>query len=95
MPASCNAAVVAASSSAIRDFGGSAHAGCGIRSILRRFSRVEISPVASPRAASAATVAAAARSSASSSPGRVSRRCSSTGPSRVISHVSEPRFESM
>ena len=46
------------SSSAIRAFGGSAHSGSGIRSILRRLSRCEtISRADAPRAASSSTVA--------------------------------------
>ena len=40
----------------IRAFGGSAHSGSGIRSILRRFNRSETIRAASPRAASRSTV---------------------------------------
>ncbi len=59
IPTACSRCSTAASSRSISDFGGSAHSGRGIKSILRRFNRWETTRASNPRAASCATVCSA------------------------------------
>ena len=77
----------------MRAFGGSAHAGSGIRSILRRFSALDDDLRATPRAASRSTASVAARSSAVSSSAVACAATRSSGPPRPTSKTSDPRFE--
>ena len=78
----------------MRAFGGSANAGQGIRSIVRRLSREASTATSRPRARSAPAVASAALSSAASSSGVARRRATSSGPRGPSVDASEPRFVS-
>lgn len=83
----------ATTSSAIAAFGGSRHSGSGIRSILRRFTRLETTAVCRPRAASAVCVSCAARSRAASSCGVATCRSTSPGPCSLSRYSSDPRLQ--
>ena len=87
------ASVTASSSSSIRAFGGSAHCGSGIRSILRRFSRSETTRAASRVVAEPLDGQRGGAVEGLVPPSVASRRAPrSAGPSRSTSNTSDPRL---